>query len=271
MQFDPVAVNIFGFKVHWYGILWAAGFVLFYFVGNRFGGQILAKDKVNVIVDDLLLFCGCGALIGGRLGYVIFYGSKTYLQSPLKIFQIWEGGMSFHGGLIGVIIAAYLISRRHKLDLLRVLDLTALCTPLGLACGRLGNFINGELWGRVTDVPWALVFPAADNLARHPSQLYELVGEGILLFVILLYLNKCRPVPGIIGFAFLILYGVIRFIIEFFREPDGHLGLRWLDLSTGQWLSLPVIGAGIAAVIYLTMRDQPIATKRKVKANRQRK
>jgi phosphatidylglycerol:prolipoprotein diacylglycerol transferase len=199
-----------------------------------------------------------GVILGGRLGYVLFYKPMEYLANPLDIIKLWEGGMSFHGGFLGVIIAMALYAHRHKLRWLAVTDFIAPLVPLGLAAGRLGNFINGELWGRATDLPWGMVFPqAADGIARHPSQLYQFAGEGLLLFAVLwLYSSKPRPVGAISG-VFLIGYGAFRFLAEFAREPDSFLGLLGLGFSMGQWLSLPMIVAGVIMLRWAQRQSTP--------------
>lgn len=197
------------------------------------------------MLDDVLFYGALGVILGGRLGYVIFYQPSYFLHHPLDIFMTWKGGMSFHGGFLGVLTAMWLFCRSRKLSFLRVMDFIAPLVPLGLGAGRLGNFINGELWGRTTDLPWGMVFQNADALPRHPSQLYQFGLEGILLFSLLWWFSsKPRPV-GAISALFLIGYGVGRFLVEFAREPDSYLGLLSLGLSMGQWLSLPMILIGI--------------------------
>jgi phosphatidylglycerol---prolipoprotein diacylglyceryl transferase len=196
-------------------------------------------------MDDALFYGAIGVILGGRLGYVIFYQPAYYLSHPLEIFALWQGGMSFHGGFLGVLIAMVFFARKINKPWLSVMDFVAPLVPLGLGAGRLGNFINGELWGRATDVPWAMVFPQVDNQARHPSQLYELGLEGIALFIILWwYSSKPRPV-GAISALFLIGYGSFRFLVEFTREPDNFLGLLAFNMSMGQWLSLPMVLTGV--------------------------
>ena len=196
--------------------------------------------------DDLLFFSIVGVIIGGRLGYVLFYKAAYYLSHPLEILAVWQGGMSFHGGFLGVLVAMVFVARRYNLRWLDVTDFIAPLCPLGFATGRLGNFINGELWGRASDVPWAMVFRGGGGVARHPSQLYQMALEGIALFVILWWFSS-KPRPrGQVSAVFLIGYGAFRFIVEFAREPDEFLGYLALGLTMGQWLSLPMIAAGIA-------------------------
>jgi phosphatidylglycerol:prolipoprotein diacylglycerol transferase len=199
-------------------------------------------------VSSLIFYTVAGVLIGGRLGYVLFYKPVSYFTHPLDIVKIWDGGMSFHGGAIGVIIMLWWFSRRYHRSFVTVADLLVPMVPIGLALGRIGNFINGELWGRPADpsLPWAMVFPQVDSTPRHPSQLYEFLLEGVLLFVLLQLYDRRRPVAGCISGAFLLGYGVFRFICEHFREPDSFLGVLGLGLSMGQWLCVPMIIAGPA-------------------------
>jgi phosphatidylglycerol:prolipoprotein diacylglycerol transferase len=245
-QFDPVALHLGPVAIHWYGLMYLLAFAQVILLGrwciaHRPWGGWSVK-----MLDDALFYGVLGTILGGRLGYILFYKPAEYLADPLDILKVWEGGMSFHGGFLGVIIAMALFARRHRLRWLAVTDFIAPLVPLGLAAGRLGNFINGELWGRATDLPWGMVFPqAADGIARHPSQLYQFAGEGLLLFVILwLYSSRPRPLGAVSG-VFLIGYGALRFLAEFAREPDGFLGLLGLGLSMGQWLSLPMVFAGV--------------------------
>jgi len=200
-------------------------------------------------LEDLLFAGVLGVVLGGRLGYTLFYQPGFYLAHPLNIFKLWEGGMSFHGGLLGVILAMFWFAHRHKTTFFVVSDLVAPLVPFGLAFGRLGNFINGELWGRPTDLPWAMIFPQVDMLPRHPSQIYQFFGEGILLGVVLwIFSSKPRPLGQVSG-LFLLGYGVCRFLAEFAREPDAFLGLLGLGLSMGQWLSLPMIFLGFYLIV----------------------
>lgn len=198
-----------------------------------------------------MLFYGVlGVVLGGRLGYIFFYKPLEYLHDPIRIFFVWEGGMSFHGGFLGVVIAMMWFARSHGKRWLQVTDFIAPLCPLGLGAGRIGNFINAELWGRPSDVPWAMVFPQVDGLARHPSQLYEFLLEGLVLFALVwFYSRRWRPLGAVSG-VFLVGYGVLRFTVEFTREPDSFLGLLPLDLSMGQWLSLPMIVAGLVLIIW---------------------
>jgi phosphatidylglycerol:prolipoprotein diacylglycerol transferase len=212
-------------------------------------------------LEDIIFYGILSVVLGGRLGYVLFYKPAHYLTHPLEIFYVWEGGMSFHGGLIGVLFMMFLLARARGYTFFLVADFVATLIPLGLAVGRLGNFINGELWGRPSDAPWAMVFPqSGDGLARHPSQLYQFGLEGLALFVVVWWFaNKTRP-TGQVSAVFLVGYGALRFVAEFAREPDSFLGLLSLGLSMGQWLCIPMIGAGV--VLYVWARqNKPVAPK----------
>ncbi len=256
-QFDPVALALGPLRVHWYGLMYMVGFALFLTLGRLRVRQGLAPVSA-LQVDNFLLYGALGVVLGGRLGYVLFYKPMFYLAHPMDILRLGQGGMSFHGGFLGVVIAGWLFARRHKVSYARLFDFVVPLVPLGLAAGRLGNFINGELWGRVTspDAPWAMVFPnAKDGLPRHPSQLYEFALEGVALFVLMwLFTRKPRPV-GQATALFLMGYGLARFTAEFTREPDSFLGLLGLGLSMGQWLSLPMVLVG-AALWVKSGRDQ---------------
>ncbi|MEX8501489.1 MAG: prolipoprotein diacylglyceryl transferase [Leptothrix ochracea] len=264
-QFDPVALHLGVFQIHWYGLTYMAAFGLFYWLGLRrlqhpaFAAPSSAWTGRDI--EDLLFYGVLGVVLGGRLGYVLFYKFDHYLAHPLDIFAIWKGGMAFHGGLLGVIVAMALFARHRQRSFLQVTDLIAPCVPTGLACGRIGNFINGELWGRAADpsLPWAMVFPQSGVAwPRHPSQLYQFALEGLLLFVLLWFYaqrtlpasqvqadGSSRVVWGRVSAAFLVGYGSLRFIAEYFREPDDFLGLLALSLSMGQWLCLPMIALGL--------------------------
>jgi len=249
-QFDPVAIAIGPVAIRWYGLMYVVGFALFVILGKIRARENLLTGWHPREVDDMLFYGVIGVILGGRLGYVLFYKPMHYLAHPLEILQVWQGGMSFHGGFLGVLIAlAFFAHPRHK-RWLEVTDFVAPLCPLGLAAGRLGNFINGELWGRAANVPWAMVFPQVDATPRHPSQLYEFGLEGLLLFVVLwLYTSRRRP-RGAASGLFLIGYGACRFGAEYFREPDTFLGLLTFGLSMGQWLSLPMIAAGLVMMIW---------------------
>jgi phosphatidylglycerol:prolipoprotein diacylglycerol transferase len=249
-QFDPVAIGIGPLQIHWYGLTYLVAFGLFLFLAGRRvrQPQFAVAGWTRRDVEDLLFYGVVGVVLGGRLGYVLFYKPGDYLADPLQVFMIWKGGMSFHGGLLGVIAAMVLFARVRDRPFLQVTDLIAPCVPTGLASGRIGNFINGELWGRAADpsLPWAMVFPQSGSaIARHPSQLYQFALEGLLLFVLLwLYSRRTRPWGQVSG-AFLVGYGVLRFVAEYFREPDSFLGLLALSMSMGQWLCVPMVVAGV--------------------------
>lgn len=243
--FDPVAIR-FGdsFGVHWYGLMYVIGFLAFLLLGKyraKRPGSPVTPDQV----DDMLFYGALGVVLGGRIGYIIFYNFEEFAANPMILFKIWEGGMSFHGGLIGVTVAALLLARKFGLPLLKVTDFIAPLVPLGLLAGRIGNFINAELWGRPTDLPWGMVFPNVDQLPRHPSQLYQAALEGLALFVILwLFSKKPRPMGSVSG-LFLMGYAISRIIVEFVRVPDEHLGyIAFGWLTQGQLLSVPMFLLG---------------------------
>ena len=252
-QIDPVALQLGPLAVHWYGLTYLAAFGLFMFLGlRRLRHPAFAKLEGEQVwhrqdVEDILFMGVMGVVLGGRIGYCLFYKPLYYLLNPLEILAVWQGGMSFHGGLLGVIVAMVWFARTRKRPFLQVMDFVAPCVPTGLAAGRVGNFINGELWGRVADpsLPWGMVFRGAGDLPRHPSQVYQFLLEGLLLFIVLwLFARKDRPVGQVSG-AFSLGYGVFRFAAEFFREPDAHLGLLSLGMSMGQWLCVPMILGGL--------------------------
>lgn len=248
-QFDPVALALGPVQIHWYGLTYLVAFGLFLWLAGRRAAQPQFADAgwTRRDVEDLLFYGVLGVVIGGRLGYALFYKPGHYLAHPLEILMVWKGGMAFHGGLLGVIAAMALFAATRKRPFLQVTDLIAPCIPTGLASGRIGNFINGELWGRAADpaLPWAMVFPqSGSDLPRHPSQLYQFALEGLLLFVLLWWFAKRPRATGVVSGAFLVGYGLFRFVAEYFREPDGFLGLLALNMSMGQWLSLPMVVAG---------------------------
>jgi phosphatidylglycerol:prolipoprotein diacylglycerol transferase len=250
-QFDPVALSLGPVQIHWYGLTYLVAFGLFMLLAGMRAKQpqFAQAGWSRRDVEDLLFWGVLGVVIGGRVGYALFYKPGQYLANPLEILMVWKGGMSFHGGMLGVIVAMALYARSRGRPWLQVTDLIAPCVPTGLASGRIGNFINGELWGRAADpsLPWAMVFPqSGSDLPRHPSQIYQFLGEGLLLFVLLwLYARRPRATGQVSG-AFLVGYGVLRFGAEYFREPDSFLGPLALGLSMGQWLCLPMIAAGAA-------------------------
>lgn len=253
-QFDPVIFQIGPLAIRWYGMMYLLGFAAAYLLIRhlvKLRELPLAIDKIS----DLLFYCIVGVIAGGRLGYVLFYNPGWYLSHPLQIFSIWEGGMSFHGGLVGVITAVLIYCRRHDLSILATGDILTAASPIGLGLGRVGNFINAELWGRITDQPWGVIFPGAGPYPRHPSQLYEAVLEGLVLFVILYVLHRRKVARGIPFFVFFLGYGCFRFIVEFFRQPDAHLGFLWGGATMGQLLSLPMILFGLAGLMLVTKKQ----------------
>jgi len=261
--FDPIAFQIGPLAVHWYGLMYLLAFALAWWLGRwriRCGASTFSPRDL----EDVIFVCVLGVVVGGRLGYTLFYQPAYYLSHPLEILYVWQGGMAFHGGLLGVLVMLAWWARKRKVRYLAVGDQVAPLIPLGLAAGRLGNFINGELWGRPTDAPWGMVFAqAGDGMARHPSQLYQAGLEGVLLFVLVwAFARKARPV-GQVSAVFLLGYGVLRFIAEFAREPDDFLGLLVADLSMGQWLSLPMIlaGAGLYVVAGRRVMSANLASK----------
>jgi phosphatidylglycerol:prolipoprotein diacylglycerol transferase len=249
-QFDPVAFSVGPLAVRWYGLMYLVGFVLFMVLGRYRARRNVLSGWLPRDVDDLLFYGVLGVILGGRLGYVLFYKPAHYLANPLEILAVWQGGMAFHGGFLGVLVALWFYARNTRRHFLDVTDFVAPLIPLGLAAGRLGNFINAELVGRVTEVPWAMIFPSVDTLPRHPSQLYQFALEGVLLFAVLWWYGlRARP-RGALSGAFLLGYGVLRFAAEFFRQPDDFLGLLSLGLSMGQWLSLPMIVGGAGLLLW---------------------
>ena len=240
---DPIAFAIGPLAVRWYGLLYLAGFAAGWWLGM---GRIKrgAAPVSRIQFDDLLFLVVLGVILGGRLGYVLLYKPGYYASHPLEIFALWQGGMSFHGGLLGVMAAMLFAARRHGVDYLRLMDFVVPLVPPGIAAGRLGNFINGELWGRVTDLPWGMVFRGAGDAPRHPSQLYQFALEGLALFALLWWFSS-KPRPrGQVSAVFLIGYGAFRFLAEFAREPDAFLGTLAFGMTMGQWLCVPMIAGG---------------------------
>jgi phosphatidylglycerol:prolipoprotein diacylglycerol transferase len=251
-QIDPVLIELGPFAIRWYALAYVAGIFLGWWLLKRLSDRSTPPLLSQKALDDIIIYAILGIILGGRLGYVLFYNPEYYLAYPLHALQVWKGGMSFHGGLFGVIIAMWLFARRFEIPFLRLTDCLAVCAPIGLFFGRIANFINGELWGRVTDVPWAIIFPTGGPVPRHPSQLYEAGLEGLLLFIILLFLafkTSISQKVGVLSGLFLLGYGAARSFVEQYREPDQQLGMLWDLVTMGQLLSLPMILGGVYLVI----------------------
>ena len=265
---DPVMLDLPGpFDLRWYGLMYVLGFAAAYALG-RYRARQPQSDWTPRQVEDMVVWGAFGVILGGRLGSALFYQPGHYLSQPLDLLRIWEGGMSFHGGLIGVLVACWLLGRRQGRGFFAVTDFIAPLVPLGVGFGRIGNFINGELWGRPTELPWGMVFPGAGSLPRHPSQLYESLLEGIVLFALLWWFSaRPRPRMAVSG-LFLFGYGLFRSLVEFAREPDAHLGFVAFDwLTMGQLLSLPMMLAG-AGMLALAYRGDASAKQRRSAATR---
>ena len=243
-NFDPVAFQIMSFEIRWYSLAYIAGIIIGWLLCKKI---LIQKSDVNEKFDDYITYLVIGMIMGGRLGYIIFYNFSYYINNFFDIFKVWEGGMSFHGGLIGIIIASIIFTKKHNQDSFLYMDLVSLVAPIGIFFGRLANFINSELYGTPTDIPWAVTFIQVDNLSRHPSQLYEAILEGIILFIILMYFKNKDYLkkPGLISGLFLIFYSLFRFFIEFVRVPDEQLGHLIFELSMGQIISLIFFVIGI--------------------------
>ncbi|MBL0598944.1 prolipoprotein diacylglyceryl transferase [Aeromonas jandaei] len=242
-QIDPVAFSLGPLSVRWYGLMYLFGFAFAMWLAGRRADAPNSGWTRNE-VSDLLFYGFLGVILGGRVGYVLFYNFDLFLADPTYLFKIWTGGMSFHGGLIGVITAMIWFAHKTKRHFFTVADFVAPLIPFGLGVGRIGNFLNGELWGRITDVPWAIIFPEAGPEPRHPSQLYQFALEGVVLFIILNLFWRKNPPRGAISGMFLLFYGLFRFLVEFLRQPDSQLGLYFNEISMGQILSTPMIFIG---------------------------
>ena len=242
-HFDPVAFQIMSFEIRWYSLAYILGIVIGWVLCKKI---FIKNSDINEKFDDYITYLIIGIIVGGRLGYVIFYNFSYYLDNALDILKIWQGGMSFHGGLLGVIISSFLFARKNNQNPFSYLDQVSLVAPIGIFFGRLANFINSELYGRATDVPWSVIFVKVDNLSRHPSQLYEAILEGVILFLVLMFFIKKDYLrkPGLISASFLIFYSLFRFFIEFFRVPDEQLGYLVLNLTMGQIISLLFVTIG---------------------------
>jgi phosphatidylglycerol---prolipoprotein diacylglyceryl transferase len=257
---DPEIIRIGPLALRWYGLMYVAGFISSYLLVKRQVNVRRRKEGAlkkgsaaavpDVFIDAVYTYLVAGLILGARLGYVLFYDLAAYISHPLEIFAVWHGGMSFHGGMIGSLLAGYLCCRKYHVDFWLAADLVIVTAPIGLGCGRLGNFINAELYGRVTDVPWAMIFPGGGPLPRHPSQLYEFMLEGVALFTVLWLLKNRKHAPGMMTAAFLVFYGLFRSIVEFFRQPDAQLGFVAGPFTMGQLLSAAMIVAGITLFLF---------------------
>ena len=254
-QIDPVAFSLGPLSVRWYGLMYLFGFAFAMWLAGRRADAPNSGWTRNE-VSDLLFYGFLGVILGGRVGYVLFYNFDLFLADPTYLFKIWTGGMSFHGGLIGVITAMIWFAHKTKRHFFTVADFVAPLIPFGLGVGRIGNFLNGELWGRITDVPWAIIFPEAGSEPRHPSQLYQFALEGVVLFIILNLFWRKNPPRGAISGMFLLFYGLFRFLVEFVRQPDSQLGLYFQEISMGQILSTPMIIAGALMIWVAYKRPQ---------------
>ena len=242
-NFSPIAFEIFSIEIRWYSLSYIFGIL----IGWLYCKKILIKDKNNLkLFDDLIPYLIIGIILGGRLGYILFYNFEYYLNNPVAIFMIWQGGMSFHGGLMGVIALTIIYAKKHKINKFILLDLISASAPIGIFLGRVSNFVNSELYGKETDVLWSVIFVKVDNIARHPSQIYEAILEGVILFIIMfLFIKKNYLLkPGLISSLFLIFYSLFRFFVEFFRVPDEQIGYIFLNLTMGQIISLIFLSSG---------------------------
>ena len=253
---DPVFLHLGPIQLRWYGLMYMLSFIIGFFVLKSYAKY----RKMNMTTDDLydlLFYLILGVMIGGRLGYVLFYDLGSYIREPLSIFAIWQGGMSFHGGFIGMILAAIWITRKKRWSFWEIADLGSAVAPIGLGLGRIGNFINGELFGRPTTVSWAMIFPEGGPMPRHPSQLYEALLEGLVLFLVLRWFYRKNFYPGTVFWALVAFYGLFRFLVEFVREPDAQIGLDLGPFTRGQLLSFPMLLIGAVMMITYARRDRP--------------
>lgn len=254
-QIDPVIIHLGPLALRWYGLMYLLGFIAGYALIRHLSR--LRDLPLNAdLAADLIFYCAIGVVLGGRLGYVFFYNPAWYLQHPLEALELWKGGMSFHGGLLGVVVATLIFCRRQNLPVLAVGDVLVTAATVGLGLGRIGNFINAELWGRPTDLPWGMVFPGAGPEPRHPSQLYQAFLEGFVLLLLLYWLHRRKATTGVVFFTFFLAYGAFRFLVEFFRQPDAHLGYLWGGATMGQILCLPMILFGIGGLLWLRQQGR---------------
>lgn len=257
-EIDPVFFRLGPLQFRWYGLMYVLTFILSYFfllAESRRKKLALTTDDIS----DLVFFGAAGVILGGRIGYILFYDLSQYIAHPMQIVAIWQGGMSFHGGMLGVITAFFIYARKKNIPFLVLNDMVAQCAPIGLGLGRIGNFINGELYGRTTDVPWGIVFPGAGMLPRHPSQLYEAILEGFLLFFIVRFAARSSTANGVATWTACAGYGLFRFIVEFFRQPDSQIGFLFNFFSMGQLLSLPMFLIGCFMLFKITRPSSNIA------------
>lgn len=251
-KIDPVFLQLGPLSFRWYGLAYVVGYLLVFYLGRIRLSKKPTLPFQEPIWSDILFYMMLGGVVGGRIGYMVIYQTYDLWLHPLHLFYVWQGGMSFHGGLVGALLGAYLITRSKKISLLSVLDFVVPFVPIGLGLGRLANFVNGELWGRPTHQSWGMIFPHVDMQLRHPSQLYECLGEGVLLACILNVLSNQEHGEGIMCCYFLFFYGIIRFVLEFFRAPDYQLGLLYAHLSMGQYLCIPMLVIGAYGLYFLS-------------------
>ena len=254
-NFDPVAFEIFSLEIRWYSLAYIFGILIGWILCKKF---FIKEKEIHDNFDDYITYIILGIIIGGRFGYILIYDIKYYLFNPIEIIMIWNGGMSFHGGVIGIIFASFIFCKKRNQNSIQYLDFVSLVAPIGIFFGRLANYINSELYGNVTDIPWGVKFIKVDNFYRHPSQLYEAFFEGIILFLILIYLFKSEALkkPGIISSAFIIIYSIFRFILEFYRSPDEHLGYQMFNLTLGQLISIIFIFFGISYFFKIKKKNE---------------